>query len=79
MIVMYCEYCHQIGFHYSGCPNYPLPKSDHYCSICHEPIITNEKYIINDCGEYAHWECVDYAEDLAKFLNCKIYEKGEKE
>ena len=48
------------------------PKASHYCSICDEGIYNGEEYIENDCGEYAHWDCVDYGMDLVKFLGYKI-------
>ena len=56
----------------SRCPNYIPPKAKHYCSICDEGIYEGEEYIENDIGEYAHWECVDYGKDLAKFLGYEI-------
>ena len=58
------------------CPNYIIPKVSHYCSICNEGIYNGEEYIENDVGEYAHWECVDYGRDLAKFLGYEIKEMG---
>ena len=54
------------------CPNYIPPKAFHYCPICNEGIYGGEEYIENDDGEYAHWECVDYGKDLAKFLGYEI-------
>ena len=42
------------------------------CSICKEGIYNGEEYIVNDDKEYAHWECVDYGRDLAKFLGYEI-------
>ena len=54
------------------CPNYISPKASHYCSICQEGIYDGEEYIENDDGEYAHWECVDYGRDLAKWLGFDI-------
>ena len=54
------------------CPNYIPPKASHCCSICQEGILNGEEYIKNDFGEYAHWECVNYGRDLAKFLGYKI-------
>lgn len=68
---MPCEYCGQYGTHYSRCPLYE-PRATHYCSICDEGIYDGEEYIKNDIGEYAHWECVDYGRDLAKFLGYEI-------
>ena len=55
-------------------PDYKPPKTNHYCSICNEGIQNGEEYIVNDNDEYAHWECVDYAKDLAKFLGYEIKE-----
>lgn len=72
---MSCEYCHGIGGrHDYRCPLAPESKFSHYCSICGEGIGDGEEYIENDVGDYAHWECVDYARDLAKFLGYDIKE-----
>ena len=70
--MMPCEYCGQYITHHPRCPLYEPPKASHYCSICEEGICDGEEYIENDCGEYAHWECVDYGRDLAKFLGYEI-------
>lgn len=75
ILLMICDVCGRIGGHLRGCPEYGLAKNDfsnHYCSICKEGILDGEEYIENDDGEYAHWECVDYARDLAKFLGYEI-------
>lgn len=66
-----CDIC---GFEKcpSSCPNYVPAKTTHYCSICNEGIYDGEEYIENDCGEYAHWECVNYSRDLARFLGYEI-------
>ena len=69
---MPCIYCYQYGAHHPRCPLYEPPKATHYCHICQEGILNGEEYIENDYGEYAHWECVDYGRDLAKFLGYKI-------
>ena len=58
--------------HNSMCPLYKPPKTSHFCSICQEGILNGEEYIENDDGEYAHWECVDYGRDLARFLGYEI-------
>lgn len=58
----------------SSCPNYIPSKTTYYCSICNEGIYDGEEYIVNDIGEYAHWECVNYSRDLAKFLGYEIKE-----
>ena len=66
-----CSICKQYPCH-SRCPNYIPPKASHCCYICNEGIYGGEEYIENDDGEYAHWECVDYGRDLAKFLGYEI-------
>ena len=66
-----CSICKQYPCH-PRCPNYILPKASHCCYICNEGIYGGEEYIENDDGEYAHWDCVDYGRDLAKFLGYEI-------
>ena len=66
-----CQLCKSYPCNYH-CPNYISPKASHYCSICQEGIYNGEEYIENDCGEYAHGECVDYGRDLVKFLKYEI-------
>lgn len=55
-------------------PNYISPKTKYNCSICDEGIQNGEEYIQNDNKDYAHFECVDYARDLAKFLGYNVKE-----
>ena len=74
---MACEYCRQIGSHNYRCPNYEPPESKYDCSICKEVILFGEEYIVNDNGDYAHWECIDNARDLVKFLDYEIKEMEE--
>lgn len=71
---MRCEYCGRIKGHDCRCPNYIQSKSNHCCSICGECVLPGEEYITNENGNYAHWECVDYARDLAEFLGYEIKE-----
>ena len=71
---MPCEYCHCEGYHHPRCPLYEPQKASHYCAVCGEGIFNGEEYIKNDCGDFAHWECVDYGRDLAKFLGYEIKE-----
>ena len=71
-----CEICRSNPCH-PRCPNYIPPKTSHYCSICQEGILNGEEYIENDYGECAHWDCVDYGMDLAKFLGYAIKEMEE--
>ena len=69
---MPCKYCLRDYGHNPRCPLYKENKSTHYCSICGDGILEGEEYIENDCGEYAHWECVDYGRDLSRFLGYEI-------
>ena len=57
------------------CPNYHSNKAKHYCSVCDEPILNGEDYVVND-GWYAHWECVDNlgTRELLKWLDVTIQE-----
>lgn len=71
---MSCEYCRQIGSHDYRCPYYEPKHSNHFCKICDDNILIGEEYIINHKGDYAHWECVDFARDLAKFFDIDINE-----
>ena len=73
---MSCEYCNGVLTHSSSCPLYNPPKASHYCSICGEGIYNEEEYIVNDCGEYAHWECIDYRIELLEFLGYEIKTMG---
>ena len=68
---MACMYCLRDYGHNPRCPLYK-EKSSHYCSVCGDGILEGEEYIENDCGEYAHWECVDYGRDLSRFLGYEI-------
>ena len=69
---MYCDVCGRYGSHASRCPYNKTPTSHYYCSVCDEGIYDGDEYIVNENGEYAHWECVDYGRDLAKFLGYEI-------
>ena len=70
---MICEICKQLICP-PGCPNHISPSVNHYCSICDKGVHNGEEYIVNDNGDYAHWECVNYGRDLAKFLGYEIKE-----
>ena len=66
-----CEICRSYPCH-PRCPNYIPPKASHYCSICNEGIYDGEEYIENDCGEYAHWDCINGTKDLLEWFGYKI-------
>ena len=66
-----CSICLKNPCH-TRCPNYIPPKAKYYCSICDDGIYNGEEYIVNNDGDYAHWECCDSARELLEFLKCKI-------
>ena len=66
-----CYECNQNPCH-PRCPNAEPPIFNYTCSKCGEGIFTGEEYIMNDNGQYAHFECVDYARDLMDFLGYDI-------
>ena len=71
---MFCNICKKIDKHDSRCPNYVPNKAIHYCSICGEPILNGEEYIVSDSGKYAHWECFSVIgnRELAKWLELTV-------
>lgn len=71
---MGCVYCGELFEHDSRCLKYISLKSKYICSICNNDILLGDRYIENDDKKFAHWECVDYAKDLAEFLGYKIKE-----
>lgn len=74
---MACEYCHGQWSHHTACPLYKEPKYSHYCSVCEEGISNGEEYIINEDEEYAHYDCINYGRDMAKFLGYEIKQMEE--
>lgn len=47
-------------------------NTKYYCSICEEGIQSGEEYIMNDVGEYAHWDCISHGRSLVEWLGNKI-------
>ena len=72
-----CELCRHNPC-ISRCPNVYPHKYVEICSVCGDGIYDGEEYIENDCGDYAHWECVYYGRDLVKFLGYEIKEMEER-
>ncbi len=54
------------------CPNYILPKVNHYCSYCGDGIMEGEKYIVNEDNEYRHSDCYCNIEELLGWLGYEI-------
>lgn len=76
---MACKYCHRDGMHHPRCPLYEEPKATHCCSACGEGILNGEEYIINDNGDYRHYDCFYGTRDLLEWLGyeIKIMEKDD--
>ena len=76
---MSCEYCrYDIGHDYR-CPLYEQPKSIHKCDICGNEILNREEYIMNECNNYAHLDCINTIGDMLKWLDCQVYVEDENE
>lgn len=73
-----CNECRQNPCN-SRCPYADEIKYSYICSKCGEGILNGEEYIVNEKGQYAHFECVDYARDLVNFLGYEIKEMNEEE
>ena len=68
-----CDICIQHPCH-PRCPNAREPIAKEICSICHECIYVGDDYVVNDNNECAHFECIEYGRDMAKFLGYEIKE-----
>lgn len=69
---MACQHCHRDIGHHPRCPLYIPPKASHYCSTCGQGIYSGEEYIVNDEGEYRHYDCFYGARDLLDWLGYEI-------
>lgn len=69
---MACNICNQEGRHDRRCPNYEQPKAKHHCSICGEGIYDGEEYLVNDDGDYRHYECFYSIKDLLSWLGYEV-------
>lgn len=68
-----CSECNRVSCS-PRCPNAKESKSKYTCSICEEPILNGEEYIVSDSEKYAHWECFSVigSRDLLNFLEFTI-------
>lgn len=69
---MVCQHCHRDIGHHPRCPLYVPPKAYHYCSACCQGIYSGEEYIVNDEGEYRHYDCFYGERDLLDWLGYEI-------
>ena len=70
-----CKYCNTLtNEHHPQCPSFKPVQSKYKCVKCGDNILIGEEYVVNDNGNYAHYECVDYAKDMAKFLGFQVKE-----
>ena len=69
---MPCNYCLRDYGHNPRCPLYKENKLSHYCSVCGDGILEGEEYIVNEDGEYRHWDCFCGMRDLLEWLGYEI-------
>lgn len=69
---MACEYCHRNAVHHPRCPLYVPPKTFHYCSACGQGIFDGEEYLVNDDGDYRHYDCFYSTRDLIEWLGYEV-------
>lgn len=67
-----CEICGRAIGHSPRCPYYSPQKALRYCSICGNGIYDGEEYIINDDGDYRHFDCFFGMRDLLEWLGYEI-------
>ena len=70
---MACNICNQEGRHDRRCPNYEQPKAKHHCSICGEGIYEGDQYIVNEYGDYRHYDCFNGMKELLDWLGYEIH------
>lgn len=66
-----CEICRKNPCDFR-CPNYKKRKSDYYCSICGEGIISGEEYVRNENDDYVHEDCIPGCLWLLRWLGYDI-------
>ena len=66
-----CSLCNYTHCH-PRCPNYIPQKARYYCDVCGEGIYGGEEYIVNDDGEYRHYDCFQGMRDLLEWLGYEI-------
>ena len=68
-----CIECGRILGHERRCPNYKEKTVGQRCSICDCIIHYGDKYIKNDSGDYAHWDCIDGEGHLLEWLGYCLF------
>lgn len=72
-----CSECGRISGHDCRCPNYTYPATSHHCKICDEGIYDNEEYLVNQDGEYIHYDCIQGFRELIDWLGYEVKTMGE--
>lgn len=67
-----CEICRTYPCISPLCPNYEPPKAVYYCSSCGQGIYEGEDYIVNDNGDYRHYDCFFGMKELLEWLGYEI-------
>ena len=74
-----CPYCHGVGYHEVGCPEYEPAQSSYVCCECNERINIGDEYIKNDNDEYMHYDCIPGDRQFVEWLGYEIKEMEERD
>lgn len=74
-----CPYCHGVGYHKLGCPEYEPAQSSYVCCECNERINIGDEYIKNDNNEYMHYDCIPEDRQFVEWLGYEIKEMEERD
>jgi len=74
-----CPYCHGVGYHKVGCPEYEPAQSSYMCCECNERINIGDEYIKNDNNEYMHYDCIPEDRQFVEWLGYEIKEMEERD
>lgn len=56
----------------SSCPNYSPKNAKHYCTICGDGVYEGEEYLVNNNGEYRHYDCFYGTRELLTWLGYDV-------
>lgn len=66
-----CELCRQAPCH-PRCPNADEPITEHECCICGAGIFEGEEYLVNEDGEFRHYDCFISFRELLSWLGFEV-------
>lgn len=54
------------------CPYFRQKKYNHICSFCGDYICDGEEYLVNDAGDFRHYDCFCSPKELLEWLGYEI-------